>query len=258
MTDALVPVLWLCGPAGVGKSTVSWQLFNELSRAGVHVAFADTDQLCMCYPAPPGDPGRQRIKAQNVGAMIPRYQAAGARYVILNGVLDPVLGLRRELLPGADVTVVRLRAEREEVVRRLTGKHGEHGEHGEREDLDALLQEVRNEADGMDGSDFADACIETTGVPAAQVARLVRDSCRDWPGFGDTIRPPGDSPADHADPEATEVDGHILLICGPTGVGKSTIAFRLYMHGLNADLTAGYVDLDQIGFVSPARPEDLA
>jgi adenylylsulfate kinase-like enzyme len=26
--DARVPVLWICGPAGVGKSTVSWQLYK--------------------------------------------------------------------------------------------------------------------------------------------------------------------------------------------------------------------------------------
>jgi adenylylsulfate kinase-like enzyme len=56
MTEDLIPVLWLWGPAGVGKSTVSWQLFTELTSAGTQVAFADTDQLCMCYPAPPADP----------------------------------------------------------------------------------------------------------------------------------------------------------------------------------------------------------
>jgi predicted ABC-type ATPase len=249
VTDGLVPVLWVCGPAGVGKSTVTWQLFNELSPAGVHVAFADTDQLSMCYPAPPDDPDRERLKAMNIGAMIPHYRAAGAKCVILGGVLDPVLGVRRDLLPDADVTVVRLRADREEVVRRFIRRDEQ------RDDMDELLQEVRDEADGMDGSDFADARIETTGVPAAEVADLVRDRCRDWPGFRDTIRRQGAS-TEKAFPEVTEADGHILLICGPTGVGKSTIAFRLYMQYLNADLTAGYVDLDQIGFVRPARPDD--
>jgi len=99
VTDGLVPVLWLCGPAGVGKSTVSWQLFSDLSEAGVDVAFADADQLCMCYPAPPEDPDREQLKARNLGAMISHYQAAGAKCVILGGVLDPVLGVRRELMP---------------------------------------------------------------------------------------------------------------------------------------------------------------
>jgi hypothetical protein len=122
VTNGLVPVLWLRGPAGVGKSTVSWQLFTELSQAGVDVAFADTDQLCMCYPPPPEAPDREQLKAMNLGAMISNYQAASAKCAILGGSLDPVLGVRRELMPGADVTVVRLRADREEVVRRFVGR----------------------------------------------------------------------------------------------------------------------------------------
>jgi adenylylsulfate kinase-like enzyme len=244
-----IPVLWICGPAGVGKSTVCWQLFSELSQAGVPVAFADIDQLCMCYPASAEDPDRERLKARNAGAMVPHYRAAGAECVIIGGSVDPVRGLRRELLPEADVTVVRLRADREEVVRRFVGRNEQ------REDLDELLQEVRDEADGMDRSDFADACIETAGVPAAEVAGLVRGSCPDWPGFSGTIRRQAAS-TQNADPEVTDAHGHILLVCGPTGVGKSTIAFRLYMQYLNAHLTAAYVDLDQIGFVRPAHRRD--
>jgi broad-specificity NMP kinase len=235
-----VPVLWLCGPAGVGKSTVSWQLFNELSQTAANIAFADADQLNMCYPPPPDDPDRERLKAMNLAAMIPHYWTAGARCVILAGVLDPALGVRQELLPHADVTVVRLRADREEVVRRFIQRHGQ------RENMDELLQGVRDEADAMDGSGFADACIETTGVPAATVGGLVRDSCPAWPGFSDTIRDEDAPPAVSSCPDVTDADGHILLICGPAGVGKSTIGFRLYMQSLNADLTVGYIDLDPI------------
>ena len=245
-----MPVLWLCGPAGVGKSTVAWQLYKELSQAGVHVAFADADQLCMCYPPQAGDPDRERLKATNLAAMIPHYQAAGARCVVLAGVLDPVLGLRRELLPDADVTVVRLRADREELVRRFAERAEK------RADLDQLLRDVRDQADRMDVSDFADLCVETTGVPASGVAGLVRNSCPGWPGFGETISEQAASPREIAHPEASRADGRVLLICGPTGVGKSTIAFRVYMQSLNAGFTAGYVDLDQIGFVSPPRQED--
>jgi hypothetical protein len=124
-------VLWVCGPAGVGKSTVSWQLYTELADVGVHVAFADSDQLCMCYPAPPGDPGRQHVKALNVGSMISSFRSAGARCVIVNGVLDPV-GLETELLPDADVTICRLRARGDEVEGRFIAKHGQRDDMDER------------------------------------------------------------------------------------------------------------------------------
>ncbi len=43
-------VLWLYGPAGVGKTTVGWEIFSRLTRTGVAAAFVDIDQLGMCYP----------------------------------------------------------------------------------------------------------------------------------------------------------------------------------------------------------------
>ena len=252
-----MPVLWLCGPAGVGKSTVSWQLFTELTRAGAHIGFADTDQLCMCYPAPSADPGRERLKAQNLSAMLANYRAAGARCMIVNGVVDPVCGVYREVFSEAALTVCRLRADRDELTRRFTGRHSPS------DDLQDALTDTLAEADAMDASNFADAVVETSGVPAAQVAALVRGSCTHWPGFAagvttsdrDAVGPDTRS-AGHSRLGADAPGGHILLISGPAGVGKSTIGFALYLRYLRAGLTAGYVDLRQIGFVSPGRPGD--
>ena len=257
MTDGLFPVLWLSGPAGVGKSTVSWQLFTELTRAGTHVAFADTDQLCMCYPAPPADPGREHLKAQNLNAMLVNYQAAGARFMIVNGVVDPGRGVHRDVLSGAVLTVCRLRADRDELARRFTERYATG------DNLEDALDGTLAEADAMDASNCADVTLETSGVPAAQVAALVRDTCRDWPGFGAAVTEPGGKPACPATGAggdgnlgAGAASGNILLISGPTGVGKSTIGFELYLRYLRAGLTTGYIDLGQIGFISPGRPGD--
>ena len=213
----------------------------------------------MCYPAPPADPGRQRIKAQNVGALVANYRAAGARCMIVNGVVDPVLGVYSDLLPQIALTVCRLRADRDEVMRRFIRRHGQG------DNLEELLQEVRDEADVMDASDFADVCVDTSGVSAAEVADLVRDSCREWPGFNGSVREPRAAPAGRdasADDEVKSIrdavgaDGHILLLCGATGVGKSTIGFELYLRNLRAGLTAGHIDLGQIAFLSPAADDD--
>jgi broad-specificity NMP kinase len=235
-------VLWVCGPAGVGKSAVSWQLYTELADDGVHVAFADSDQLCMCYPAPPGDPGRQHVKALNVGSVISGFRSAGARCVIVNGVLDPT-GLETGLLPDADVTICRLRARGDEVERRFIAKHGQ------RDDMDELLQEIRDEIRLMDESSFADASIDTTEVPAGDVAGLVRAACKDWPGFTGDLQ---DAEGQFSLQRYPPVSGRVVLITGPAGVGKSTIGFRFYIKCLKAGLTAGYVDLSQIGFIQPA------
>ena len=252
MARGRVPVLWITGPAGVGKSTVSWQLFTELAGSGTRAAFADADQLCMCYPAPPDDPGRDLIKARNVGVVIRNSQAAGARRVIVNGVVDPALGVRRDLLEQAEVTVCRLRADQDEVVRRFTGRQrGGTGEAGD------LVRQVRDDCDRMDASGFADVCVDTTGVSAAEAAGLVRDRCRGWPGFGLVGEQPGAASATPDRPAGSEANGsggHVLLLCGPAGVGKSTIGFQLYLRCLRAGLTAAYIDLDQIGFLTP-RPD---
>jgi adenylylsulfate kinase-like enzyme len=244
--DSRVPVLWVCGPAGVGKSAASWQLYSELADAGAHVAFADSDQLCMCYPAPPGDPGRQHVKALNVSAMISGFRSAGARCVIVNGVLDPA-GLDTALLPDADVTVCRLRARGDEVERRLMARHGQ------RDDTDGLLREVRDEIRLMDESSFADACVDTTGVPAGEVAGLVRAACPDWPGFTGHFQ---GTERQFSVRQYPPVSGRVVLITGPAGVGKSTIGFRLYLKCRKAGLTTGYVDLSQIGLVWPAGAGD--
>lgn len=240
MEDGRVPVLWITGPAGVGKSTASWQIFTEMAQAGARVAFADADQFCMCYPAPPGDPTRERFKAQNIGAVVPRYRAAGANCVIVNGCLDPRIGLYSELMPQAAVTVCRLRADRDEIARRYVGRQDDQDE----------LKEALAEADAMDASDFADVCVDTTGVAADEVAGLVRASCRDWPGFT------GGADAQGGLEASWSTGGTVLLICGPTGVGKSTVGFELFARYVRGGRTTAFVDLDQIGFIRPAAEND--
>jgi AAA domain len=152
---ARVPLLWICGPAGVGKSTVSWRLYTELASSGVHVAFADSDQVSMCYPAPAGDPGRKRVRALNVGAMMANLRSAGAQCVIVNGVISAA-GLDTRLLPDARVTICRLRASTDEVERRFAARQGRGDDQGE------LLREIRDDVRLMDASSFADACVDTT------------------------------------------------------------------------------------------------
>ena len=239
-------MLWICGPAGVGKSTVSWRLYTELASSGVRVAFADSDQLCICYPEPAGDPGRQHVKALNAGAMISSFRSAGAQCVIVNGVLGPA-GLKTGLLPDARVMICRLRANAGEIERRFIARHGR------RDDTGGLPQEVRDEIRLMDESGFAGACVDTTGVPAGDVPGLVRAACQDWPGFTGRLE---EANGQFSVQPGPAIGGRVALITGPVGVGKSTTGFRFYLKCLSAGLTAGYVDLGQIGFLQPPAADD--
>jgi hypothetical protein len=47
--------------------------------------------------------------------------------VIVNGVVDPALGMQRDLLKQAAVMVCRLRADQDEVVRRFTARQQHSG-----------------------------------------------------------------------------------------------------------------------------------
>jgi len=189
---------------------VSWQLYTELADAGVPVAFADSDQLCMCYPAPPGDPDRQDLRAANVGWMIQNYRSAGARCLIVNGVLGPA-GLRPGLLPDADVTICRLRADSDSVERRFRARHGQ------QDDLDQQLREIRAEIRLMDESSLGGVCVDTTDVPPAAVGAMVRAACADWPGFtGRLARPPGECRVQ----PAPAPGGRLALVTGPAGVQR--------------------------------------
>lgn len=162
----------------------------------------------------------------------------------------------REQLSHATLTVCRLRADRDEIARRFAERHGA------RSDLHELIAATLAEADGLDAGDFADACVDTTDVPASKVAALVRESCAEWPGFhasASRLSAPSVEPdaAADLDTEASGgADGRILLICGPTGVGKSTIGFDLYLASRRGGMKAGYVDLDQLGFVNAPRADD--
>lgn len=78
-TTTSFPFLWLCGPMGVGKSSVGWEIFTQLRNAGIKTGYADGDQLGLCYPVPEDDPVNHRVKSMNLGAVYHNFRDAGAR-----------------------------------------------------------------------------------------------------------------------------------------------------------------------------------
>jgi hypothetical protein len=151
--------------------------------------------------------------------VIAGHRAAGASCVVVSGVVDPVVG------PPASpaLTVVRLRADSDELLRRLEGRDGS-----------SPIAAVLPEAEALDASDFADFCVDTTGLDVAAVASAVL-ARTGWPR-----RP------------------LMLWLCGVTGVGKSAVGFALYQRLLDAGSVAAYVDLDQIGDDHRTRSRTLA
>src|SRR4051812_3072434 len=156
----LLPVLWLCGPSGVGKSTVAWELFTGRPGAG-HV---DIDQLGMCYPEIPSDPGRTVLEARILGRVVANFAAAGARCLIVSRYIDSRRGIHTEYLKQAALTVLRLRCDQPELRRRLEARGRL------RERREAALAE----AEILDRGGLPYPCLDTT----ARTARLPAPGAR--------------------------------------------------------------------------------
>ncbi|WP_055588538.1 P-loop NTPase family protein [Peterkaempfera griseoplana] len=173
-----LPVLWLCGPAGVGKTTAGWEFFRGLTASGVTAGYADIDQLGIFLPGPPEDPDLHRLKTRNLAAVLANFRRRGAVCAVVSGIVDPVRGVYAGELPGTELTVCRLRADPEELARRFTGRG-----------MPAhLVQDTLDEAEGLDATGIGDLCIDTTGLPVAEVLRRMAERLGGWPVRGRRAR----------------------------------------------------------------------
>jgi len=109
---AAVPVLVITGPVGVGKSTIANEAAWLLRQADVPHALVDLDRIEQCWPVPADDPWNERVSHRNLACMWANFRQAGADRLILVRVLEARSLLRRvaQAVPGAQITVVRLRA----------------------------------------------------------------------------------------------------------------------------------------------------
>jgi len=249
MSDRPVPFLWLCGPSGVGKSTVAWEIFSQLSRAGIKTAYLDADQLGLCYPAPAHDPDNHQVKARNLAAVWPTFQAARVQCLVFSGgVVTPhLVRAYADQVPGTTLTLCRLHASPDTLRERYLRR-------GYRTDL---VDRSLDEADALDRDNFADLRVDTDGLSVPQVARLVLEQAGGWPGRTDTPATPATAPGQAA-PTAGTGTGRapLLWLCGAPAVGKSTVGYEVFTQIRGPHLRAAYVDLNQIGFCRPPAHDD--
>jgi hypothetical protein len=243
----LVPFLWLSGTSGVGKSTVGWQIFNDVYRSGIATAFVDADQLGLCYPAPANDPHNHGLKARNLAGVWSTFRAAGARCCLLSGIVDAAdqVNAYADAVPGTALTHCRLRVRADGLRERIERR----GWRVEQADEAVAL------AESLDHIDAADLRVDTDDLTVAQVASLVRERAGGWPGLVGVSRftSPDAPPAGRA----REVEPlPMLWLCGAPAVGKSTVGFAIFLRVVAAGIATAYVDLQQIGFCRPPAPDD--
>jgi hypothetical protein len=79
------------GRAGVGKSSVGYEIHEQLSAAGLRHCLIEGDNLDMAYPAP----WEHHLAERNLAAMWANYRALGYRRMIYTNtasVLENVIG----------------------------------------------------------------------------------------------------------------------------------------------------------------------
>lgn len=215
----------------------AWELHANV-LAGEPRAYFDVDQIGMCYPERADDPDRYALKARSARALVRRLVAAGARTVVVSGVLDEatVRALRAESAHGVDVAFCRVRVDHDELARRLRSRYGPD-----------LVQRALDEAADADRLDDGHLTVDSGAAPPREVAARAAELLR-------TARP--GPPTEAVDPPAAEApvpasDGAVaVLLCGPTGVGKSTAGFTLFSALLDDGRPSSFLDLQQLGFLA--------
>jgi Mrp family chromosome partitioning ATPase len=224
--------LWLYGPPGVGKSAIGFEVYAQLVAQGRRVAFVELDQIGMCMPAE--QVTRSAAKVHNLLAMLHNFALAGVDGVVVSGdIAGPPMD---EVLARSPVRPVlcRLRADTEVLVERLT----------RRESLQYAEASRTYDRDNAVAAGDLDVVTHPHGV--ADLAAEVLRQLDPWP------------PPRRERTAATELvvpaagDAPALLVSGPRAVGKSTVAWHVFMRSVAAGVGAGYLDLEQLGFVQPS------
>jgi broad-specificity NMP kinase len=234
--NARLPVLWLCGAPGTGKSTVAWQVFDDLADEGLCVGYLDIDQIGMLQPPPDADQHCHRFKVDNLAGMMRNYHAAGGQVLVISGVIDPEHGADfAEAAVDADITFCHLTVDEPTLRERLATR----GWRSEAADEAVIMMS------GLADASFVTTVIDTTGRDPVVLAR---DAAR-------LVTAASGTPGTQELPECSV--GDVTIIIGPRAVGKSSVSWGVAMRRWAGGERTAYVDLDQVGFLRPA-PADAS
>lgn len=103
-------VLLIGGRAGVGKTTVGWEVSAVLRSAQVAHAIVEGDFLGQVHPAPEGDPHRSEIAESNLVAIWANFAQRGYHRLIYTNtvsVLPETAGMFERAM-GEDVRLMRV------------------------------------------------------------------------------------------------------------------------------------------------------
>ncbi len=117
-------VIFINGTVGAGKTTTANEVGELLRELGMSHAVIDLDWLRNAWPAPRDDPFNLELELRNLTAVAENFRAAGARVLIIAGVMaTPDARVRYEEALGSDIVVCRLVVAPAVLDRRLQNRH---------------------------------------------------------------------------------------------------------------------------------------
>ena len=157
-------MLLFTGATASGKSTIAGEASRLLRDARVPHAFVDLARIGSSWPVPDDDPWNERLIHRNLACMWTNFRAAGARRLLLCRVLEARSLLRHvvEAVPGADVTVIRVRAPLPVLQTRIRARDAA--------DPSWYLGAAAYLVEALERAPVEDFCIENVDRPAHEVA----------------------------------------------------------------------------------------
>jgi ribose 1,5-bisphosphokinase PhnN len=158
-----VPVLVVTGPVGVGKSAVLHEADRALIEARMAHATVVLEEIARSWPVMPGDDGDGPVAYANLASIWANFANRGAERLLIELILEDRAQLRhiRRAVPGAEVTVVRLRAPIALIEERLRNREPDPGS-----ELDAARWLVSR----MEKSKIEDHLVDNDRRPLQEVA----------------------------------------------------------------------------------------
>ncbi|GAB2903262.1 nucleoside/nucleotide kinase family protein [Streptomyces mayteni] len=102
-------LLLIGGGAGVGKTTVGWEVSATLQTGGTAHCLIEGDYMDQIHPAPADDPHRAAITERNTAAIWANYAALGQRRLVYTNTVsvleEPML---RRAMGGGDIRATRV------------------------------------------------------------------------------------------------------------------------------------------------------
>jgi RimJ/RimL family protein N-acetyltransferase len=178
-------VLLIGGRAGVGETTVGWEVSALLREAAVPHAVIEGDFMGQVHPAPDGDPHRSHITERNLTAIWSHYAQLGYRRLIYTNTVsvlpENTAMFERAIGKGTRIVRVLLTASDASTADRLTARElGSELEHELKSsarkarllDERASADTIRVATDGRSVPDIAAGVLAATGWAGRAPASL--------------------------------------------------------------------------------------